>query len=228
MLHLRQQRNGEPVRSVNESTTLVLAGAFNPVILTPQWVARHGLELPANEPVPPVQVLAPVQVQPGVLPRFTLPGLISYVAALKGLTIFLAGEGGDPSRAVRAAAAILSKLPHTPVTGVGFNFEFVVDNPPENVFRLLTACDAMTATFPGDTEIVVRRWSNTVSWENALVTAECVLAGQQATIALNFHHSTQSAAEAEGILRMNDIFARHRERAIQAAAAISGQPLEEG
>ena len=32
-----------------EKLTVVLAGSFNPAILTPQWISQHGLQEPANQ-----------------------------------------------------------------------------------------------------------------------------------------------------------------------------------
>ena len=43
---------------VPSETSLVVAGAWNPAILSPTWVLRHGLDRPAGQ-AEPIQVYVP-------------------------------------------------------------------------------------------------------------------------------------------------------------------------
>lgn len=197
---------------------MVIAGAFNPAILTPQWVAVQGLGRPENEAFP-VEMLAPVG-GPGFA-RISFGGF-SYTATFNAVTLHL-NETDIPQCeiAVKAAANILAQLPHTPVTGVGFNFAFLTEQPSKELLRLVTAYGRLTDSFPDSPEVVARRWGNTIKWDDALVSVDCELVGSQATISFNFHHSVSSANEAEKILRHNDAFQKHLLRANAAANALT-------
>jgi hypothetical protein len=214
---------GEPVKAIEEKTTVVLAGAFNPAILRPQWVAVHGLEFPENEDFQ-VEMLTPVGGAGA--PRFSFDGF-SYSATLNNVILYLKTTDIDQcQRSIHAAANVLAKLPHTPVVGLGFNFGYLVEEPSQALLALMTTRDALTDSFPGNPEVVTRKWGNTVKWENSLVSIDCELAGGQATITLNFHYSTGTAGEAENILRTIDTFKKHQERAVAAARALTGEELE--
>jgi hypothetical protein len=215
--------NGEAVKAIADKTTVVLAGSFNPAILTPQWVAVHGLGQPAGQEFQ-VEMISPVGGAGAT--RFSFDGL-SYSAGFRNVTLHLDGTQPAQCRAsLRAAANILAQLPHTPVAGLGFNFAFSVDEPPDELLSLLTTHDGMTDSFPIAPEVVARKWGNTVKWNDALVTVGCELVGGQAFITFNFHYSTASAKDAETILRMDQVFENHQERAVAAAEALGGQKLE--
>ncbi len=212
------------MKVIADRSTVILAGSFNPSILSPTWVAVHGLGTPAGQEFA-VEMLAAVGGG-GASPRFRFNG-VDYQPGFANLTLNV-----DPSNietgvvAARTAAKILGQLPHTPVNGVGFNFAFVTDEPQEELLRLLSVHDVLSDSFPGDSEVVVRRWGNSLTWEQAIVNVDCELAGGQATITLNFHYSTASAGAAQQILSAEGCYAKHWERALAAAQALSGEQLE--
>lgn len=211
------------MKAIAERTTLVLAGAFNPAILVPQWVAVHGLGYTPNDQFQ-VEMLAPILG--GGQSRYTFDGL-SYSAGFRNVTFHL--DDTNPiqaQRAITTAASILEKLPHTPISGLGINFAFLVTEPLPAMLAFMTDHEAMTETFSDETEVVTRGWGNTLKWESALVNFECEVAGGQATIAINFHYSTDSAAQAVDILRDANAFDKHQIRAIEAAKAFTQQNLE--
>jgi hypothetical protein len=211
------------VKVIEENTTLVLAGAFNPAILTPKWVAVHGLGYSDSQEFQ-VEMLSPIG---GALPsRFSFDGF-SYSAAYNLMTLHLKkADLAQSQRSIGAMAEILSKLSHTPINGLGFNFGFLIEEPTETLLQLLTTHDPMTDSFSEDAEVVTRKWGNVIKWENSLVSVDCESAGGQVTLFFNFHYSIRSAMEAEQILREQNIFEKHLERAVVAAKALSGQDLE--
>jgi hypothetical protein len=214
---------GESVKAIGDRTTVVLAGAFNPAILMPQWIAIHGLGHPAGQDFQ-VEMLAPVGGTGQA--RFAFDG-IAYSAGFKNFMLHVDGaQVAQSERAVLAVANVLSQLPHTPVTGIGFNFGFLVEEPAAALIALMTTHDGLTDSFDGDSEVVVRRWGNTIKWEQAIVSIDCELAGGQAIVAFNFHYSTDSASAAEQILRSSGVFDKHQQRAIAAAQTLTGQQLE--
>lgn len=212
------------MKVIEEKTTVVIAGAFNPAILRPQWVAVHGLGYPENHEFQ-VEMLAPVGGAGST--RYNFDGF-SYSAGFKSVTLHLKStDFAQCHKSLLGVANVLTQLPHTPVAGLGFNFGFVVEDPPAELLALLATHDEMTDSFAGDSEVVTRRWGNTVKWEGVLVNIDCELAGGQATIAFNFHHSTTSANEAEKILKTDGVFEKYFERAAMAAKALTGQDLED-
>lgn len=214
------------MKVIADKVTLVLVGAFNPAILTPEWIARNGLGLEPGVDFQ-VEMLAPLGVAAPA--RYSFNG-ISYSATLRNVTFYLdpnAIQAGEQT--LTAAANILQQLPHTPIAGLGFNFAFLVEQPTESLLSLLTTKDDLVAAMStdiADAEVVTRRWGNSLRWSEALVNIDCELAGGQATIRFNFHYSTESAVEAGRILRIENAFARHISQAITAATAISNQALE--
>lgn len=211
------------MKVIADRTTVVLAGSFNPSILKPEWVGVHGLGIPAGQEFA-VDMLA--AVGSGMPPRFRFGG-IDYSAGFANFSLLI-----DPSNAAggelaaKTAGNILGQLPHTPVSGVGFNFAFTSEEPHAVLTELLVAHDALTNSFPGDAEVVTRRWGNSLTWGESLVNIDCELAGGHATILLNFHYSTASAGTAQQILMTEGVFAKHWEQALAAARALSGEDLE--
>lgn len=209
------------MKAIAEATTLVLAGSFNPAILSPQWVARNALGY-AKDTEFQVEVLTPVG---GGQNRISFGG-ISYAPGFRAVTLFLDSSNAELSdKAVRAAAAVLSQLPHTPINGLGFNFSFRVSEPSERFLSLLTDSDHLNDTF-ATADVVTRKWGNTLSWDGTLVSVECELAGGEGSISFNFHHSVDSAAAAETVLRTENKFATLWDHAVAAARAICDQDLE--
>lgn len=212
------------MKAVGNRTTVVLAGAFNPAILRPQWVAVHGLGHPEGQEFQ-VEMHAPLGGAGSS--RYMFDGL-SYSVGFKSIMLHLEeSDLAQQDRALEALANVLHQLPHSPVSGLGFNFAFLVEAPTQQLSELLTARGIMADSFPGATEVVARRWGNTIAWEDALVNVDCELAGDHVMIAFNFHYSVSSAASAEQILRAANAFATHQERAVAAASALSGQQLED-
>ena len=98
------------------------------------------------------------------MPRFAFDGL-TYSAGYKILMLHIDGtQIAQSERAVCAVANILKQLPHTPVTGIGINFAFLVEQPTQDLLGLMTTHDGMTDSFVGEPEVVTRRWGNTVRW----------------------------------------------------------------
>ena len=107
---------------VPAETALVIAGAWNAAILTPEWVLKNGLDREGEERV---RVFFPAG--PGAIfdfPRYSLDRF-SYVVRPDALVIAPAATVQEDVQLVEdATAKMLEALRHTPVTGVGHNFEF--------------------------------------------------------------------------------------------------------
>jgi len=181
-------------------TTLVIAGAWNPAILSPEWFMRHGLglALPAQgEAGPRVQAAVPTGM--GLvfdMPRFTIEG-ITYVARPDALV--LAPETNAAAaldRLQEVARGVLSQLRHTPIGGYGQNFEFKDAEPDPDLLGAFTAANEPLA-------------QNTLGWEvdrtalatsyrsgNRIVniTRQYSAQSNELTVKFNFHYAASSVA----------------------------------
>lgn len=213
------------MKFVADKQTIVLAGAFNPAILTPQWLARNALGY-ADARQFQVEMHAPV-VGIGGMPRFTFDG-ISYAPNFQAVSFFLAGlDTAGRQRVTETIGKVLELLPHTPMTGLGFNFGFEVEQPAAEMMDYLRANTAMAEALPNGAEIVARSWANTFSWQGALVTYQCSLQGTNVSVDANFHYGVARAEEAQRILQEQNSYAKHFDAAVAVASALTRQQLED-
>ena len=176
---------------IPSETSLVVAGAWNAAILTPGWVLRHGLSVPEGREEQ-VQVFMPAGA--GVMfefPRYTLPQL-TYVVRSDAL-ILAPNSAEEASFAVleTAAASMLTALRHTPVTGVGHNFEFrSSDVAPEHL-------DVFTLSGRDISDNMPQGWSGGASVINSsfqkddgavVVTIARRFDAGTVSVKFNFHH----------------------------------------
>lgn len=209
---------------IQDKLTIVMAGAFNPAILTPQWIAKNALGYAADQQIQ-VEMMAPM-VGYSASPRFTFDN-ISFAANYQSLTFFLANlSPAGVARVCHTAGALLEQLPHTPLGGIGFNFGFKVESPSADLLALLCVHDGMTVAFGDDASVVNRGWSNTIRVNDSLVAFQCQLDGADVSIDVNFHHNVASAVEAAALMRKADIYAEQLATVVEAVKALTGQELE--
>lgn len=212
------------MRQVSENTTIIVAGSFNPSILSPSWVGQHGLGYDPNKEFQ-VEFLGPVSGF-GAAPRFSFDRF-SYSPNFQSVTVHLAGLPADIcQRNAQVVRKILQQLPHTPVTGVGINFSFKSDHAGETFLALFPNSDAQLATFDQDVTIVRRVWGNEIEWGRCLMRTTCSLNAAEGRADFNFHYTTTNALDAASVLQEPTVFALHRERAVSAANALFGEPYE--
>ena len=208
---------------VDNKTTVVIAGSFNPAILSPQWMGKNVFDPPVVGDFP-VEVMTQV-LGAGTPTRFNAPGL-SYSPSFQGLTLYLEGlDSAGCQRVCDMAARILNLLPHTPVTAVGFNFGFRDANPGIDQLRLLSISPTFAEALGDGAEVVGRNWLNVATWGAAFVTLQTGIRGSEFVVDLNFHHPVTDAAAAEAILKQPDVFEKHRAAADRIVMAST---MEEG
>jgi hypothetical protein len=209
---------------IQDKLTIVLAGAFNPAILTPQWIAINALNYP-NEQLVQVELLAPIGGGVGTH-RLTFDHM-SYTAGYKGTTFYLMNQSAEVRESVCVAiGTIMSLLPHTPMSGVGFNFSFRVEHPPAELLNLLQVHEGLNGALGDDTTVVNRSWANTLSYQESLLNFSCQLAGAEVIVDCNYHHNVSSAMEAAAIMNTPGVYAQHLNVVIGAVSALTNQQLE--
>lgn len=130
--------------------TVVVAGAFNPAIFSPSWVANVLYEIPEGQNVEGVMLVDESELQPD-RPYISK---VAVTAQPERLNIFIDEIDGET---VGLAEQILARtaraLPHTPVAGIGINFRLVDPEPPAEVVDLIKTRE------PFERIAVVRRTS---------------------------------------------------------------------
>jgi hypothetical protein len=205
------------MQPVPDKTTIVIAGSFNPAILTPSWIGKNVLDPPVVDEFP-VYVIAPIM---GAAPpaKFSLSGF-TYSPGYQFLTFYTDGmDAAASERVCDVAARILNLLPHTPITGIGFNFGFRDDHPSVQLLRLLAISPTFADALGQGAEVVGRNWLNVASWGAALVTLQTGIRGSDYSLDLNFHYSSQDARGAEAVLRRQNVYAEHRAAAVRIVTA---------
>ena len=190
-------------------TALVIAGAWNPAILPPEWVLRHGLERQGDERV---QVLLPVGA--GIIfefPRYTL-GDFSYVVRPDALIIAPPETTEDRVKTSEIAMVrMLEILRHTPVTGLGHNFEFRDDAPDPRYVAIFSAArqdlvDEMPEGWEPASTNITSSFQNKAG--NIVINITRTLDAGVIVVKFNFHHVINSIDQVLQVLRGEDGYAR--------------------
>lgn len=113
--------------------TIVIAGAFNPAIFEPSWVALNACGVEEGATVSSILVQDVLQGTS----RVYIGSLALAVEPFR-LTAFTDSfDQQQISDFEEALARVAQVLPHTPVAGVGVNFKFIVDQPEATVLDKL-------------------------------------------------------------------------------------------
>jgi hypothetical protein len=167
--------------------TVVIAGNWNPAIFTPQWVSSR-LTTSAS-------VNVEIRLAPRLVTRLNFDSIYLYLGEQR-LTLGVQDSSDSTlSRLQHVAEQILTALPHTPVQGVGVNFQFEDREPSDellNVFDLVDTTALAKAGAVVETTTITRRLSiaedvvnMNLAYENDLVRVD-----------LNFHKDVDSAEQA--------------------------------
>lgn len=210
-----------------DETSIVAVGAWNRAILSPEWIARHGMG--HNDPVN-YELELPVGGF-GLPPRFVLLDLRFCVFPnrfeIRPVTQTLACL----DLAERTLRAILNRLPHTPVQGVGFNFGCDADAPGDQTLAPLNAVndlDVLDFAY----EVTETTLTSSISFEGRVLNLSRSFSGGKLNLRFNFHHSFSSAAAAAESLRdAQGVFAEdygYFRRVISTRYGIDMNPLSGG
>lgn len=183
-------------------TALVIAGAWNTAILSPEWVLLHGLQRQGEEPV---QVLFPVGV--GMIfefPRYNV-GDFSYVVRPDALIVAPPETNGASIAACEdAVARMVDILKHTPVSGLGHNFEFRDEAPSDGCVNGFTAArqdlvDQMPAGWEAASASISSSFRNPDG--SVVININRTLDAGVHVVKFNFHHVIGSVEQALQVLR---------------------------
>lgn len=196
---------------IASETSLVVAGSWNAAILTPTWMLRHGLDRPIGE-ASRVQVFLPaVQGAQFDFPRYALDQF-AYVVRPDALLVTPNNENPDSFDAAEGASArVLRVLMHTPISGIGHNFEFRDAAPTPEQVAVFTASrqdvvDQMPNGWDPAGVSVVSTFKNAA--ETVHINVQRQWDGGAVSVKFNFHHPITNVEQAIAVLEGSNGYSR--------------------
>lgn len=183
---------GSIMRYKSDECNIVIIGAWNTRIFSPQWVGlnlfpeENSLEVVLESGVP---FLRHRSKEVLLVPRHDR--IIIGVTSVSDESI---------NRMEETACKILSLLNHTPLMATGVNFAFAEDEPPVELLALLGNNDPLSSNELA-IEITKREMSRQLKTEMGVVNLKLSLQNNEVDLTLNFHYSTESSEEAQQHLR---------------------------
>lgn len=160
---------------------IVLAGHWNRMIFTPDWVGERLFREDEVEtriallPIFPVIYRHDQVTLEASAPRLIFRPRYNTEASLKA--------------AERMAVTVLRDLPNTPLLGVGINFNFVERDPPRELLELFTLGDAAALIRAGlDTQET--KLTRSLNSEHGVMMLTLSYDNESVSIEINFHTET--------------------------------------
>lgn len=192
------------LKRFSDPPTLVIAGAWNPDILSPSWIAKEAMGLELNQDFP-VNVQLPIG-NPTQRPTFTFEK-IKFNAARGQLTFFLTHDDlVQVNRSINTAAAILELLSYTPITGFGFNFSHEIEAPCAPLRKTFSGSDISIFLDDADAQTVVQKWGSSIKTQHYLLSLNAELEGNKTSLQFNIHYEVTSATGASQLLRTAGLY----------------------
>lgn len=177
--------------------SVVVRGAWNRAILTPQWVARNVFGLPENTPIQievPMDMHAPWRLKHNGVALVAGSPLLEAVAE--------SPEYQTLDRARKYCLQAIRELPKTPFAAVGVNIRFAATETPEGVAHLVAArLDDVLAD--ADCRIQSYYTRRTVDFRDGVINLEIGIGeGGQLDVVFNFHRASNDQGELESWLEI--------------------------
>lgn len=202
---------------IKDAHTVVMNGGWNIRVFSPEWVVEHlspkgDIELGVAIANPD----APIQLK--------FEGVALQVGAGRlVLTPSTLDEAGFES-VQRIAKQIVELLPHTPISAVGVNFKYQIDEPDDN---LLSVFDLPDNEKLADKEFSVRATliKRAIDWDGVLL--NLILThqhGAETTIEFNHHRTITRTAPASAALE--ESISELQTKTLEALRGIYGLEVE--
>lgn len=188
------------MQAVLQETSFVIAGAWNPAILTPAWILHHAAQQPDFQ-AHMVQAVFPAVLNGALdFPRFTLPGF-TYTARPDAIILLpdaLTQASFETAEGV--AARVLAQLSHTPIGGVGHNFEFRHPRAESEWLDPLNESQLSLVDAVGGWDVSRTTLATSFSNGNVVINIQRYTEDASFVVKFNFHHPVTSAAEAQKVM----------------------------
>jgi hypothetical protein len=193
------------MKLIEAETTLVIAGAWNPAIVSPNWIAHHALGFARDQDFK-VQLQMPVQGV-GIAPRFAFEDLTIHAQPDSLIFVLDPNRPEQVTKSFNTAAAVLNLLVHTPVAGLGINLSYsleAADGPLVPAFKTGETVGALSDD--DGWSVLQQSYKLSVKLSDHVLNLDVLKIGQELKLALNHHFDCNSAAAAAGILKKEQRF----------------------
>lgn len=162
--------------------TLVITGHWNPAIFDWRWVAKNILEIPENTQVR----LASLVAEPEGKIITYIDGF-GYSAEVNRFEAFTQSHNGDSiSHLSKNILKLRDILPHTPLHGLGVNFQFIDTSLEETIVDKVSNSDNL------DLEVIAQERRTLFKYEPGIsLRFKRVISDESAVLDFNFHHSRE-------------------------------------
>ena len=190
------------MKLIPDETSLVVAGAWNSAIVTPEWIQRFGLKKEPDQ-ASPFQAVIPVGA--GMFfefPRFNFDGMSVMVRPDAMLLTPSDLSEAKMDEIETVAANVVAELKHTPIGGIGHNFGFSDENPDIDFLTAFTDSQAaLVGAAPDGWNVSATLLSTTMTFEETQVNIQRVVNGGRLSIKFNFHHTVADGPKALQVLK---------------------------
>ncbi len=163
---------------------LVLAGAWNPAIFQPGWIARHVFGIPVGDELEftVVQMAGDEQQRQALYAQD-----VGISVSLRRLEVFATDASKSAFHAVEGVVVkIFDLLPHTPISAYGVNFSLIEEHPSPGMLKKIRSYDALEGCFDVTQETIVTR----INFEPAVqLNLQRNTDGSVVTFDFNFHRA---------------------------------------
>jgi hypothetical protein len=168
---------------------VVVVGAWNLAILTPQGIARRLFQLP---PETPVEVQVAVD-QPAPI-RVVHSGLMVIPSRDNLVVQPVAASARGLRDAANLLATAVRALPETPMTAAGVNVRYSIDPVPDELVHVVDSDADRRLADLGFGNIRDRALLRTVAWEEGVLNCEWHVEPGVARAGYNFHLASNEFA----------------------------------
>jgi hypothetical protein len=205
-----------------ETTGIVLAGHWNRMIFTPEWVATNLF----HEPM--------IEAEISMLPGFPAVYRHRYVLLEASSVRILIRPKFNTDRSLGVAedmaTTVLTALPNTPLLGVGINFAFVERNPSVEMVELFNLRDA-GAVARAEMEVPETKLVRKLVGEHGVMNFSLGYDTPAITIEINYHTETPGSSAAANQIARTAVagrVVRLRDAAVRFLHDTYGLRLENG
>lgn len=170
---------------------VVLVAQFNPAIFSPQWIARHLFDKAEGETMQ-VQILEMVSQSDQSVSQITFFEGVG-IGVVPGRTELFSVDG-TPETFGRVEAVLLKMLevlPHTPLSAIGCNFNYIDDEPSEEITKLFETPEGLE----GEGQLNLRRVSVQLQLEAPeVLNFTRAMTSQDVRFSFNYHRPESAPA----------------------------------
>jgi hypothetical protein len=179
------------------SWNVILLGAWNGAILTPEWIGKHVFEVPSGHAIAievPINTRGPWRVKQNDVAVLVTPNNLEFSCDATNFPTL--------EIAKKLASKTLDLLPVTPVAAAGFNLRFTsAELPPE--LAAITTSGLESSFSDNGFHILSQATRRTIPYKDGLINCEISVEENGNTlVALNFHRSSAVQQELKDWLSM--------------------------